>query len=518
MNDVLYRDELEEQIAQGWRVSPLATAIRFSHEEDIEFHAAPHLKLISDAIVDAVNGDAPPYLIVNMPPRHGKSWLITRRTSEWFLANNPTAHVGVIGYGNDFAKDWGRIIRNDFKRHSDLVGFTLAEDSQAANKWHTSEGGMLWTAGIDGSILGRGADLMIIDDPVKSSKEAHSPTERDNLWRAYTGQIRSRIQGVVVVVMQRWDEDDFCARLLDPSKGGGPHLWRVLPLPALYDKVAAKDGPCPLGRQVGDMLWPEKWPEEKLRLAMASSDEDWESMYQQRPPSHADQGAVYYAFEPNVNVRQHLDYDDRYALCWSLDFNVDPFCSVIAQIIETAPMNHYFGREVVKEVRVLQEIIQRNSRTSGHCDEFIRRCHTYFKRNGRLPRVKIFGDASGAQRNTAAQSTDWEIVKEKLRLAGIEFEWFVRKGNGSVRDRTNTVNAALRSAAGRNSLFIDSRCAWVIKDLKNVRWRRDSNNNPTSELDTKEQDRTHVSDALSYMTLFHFGLFGQTGEMSGSIG
>ena len=139
----------------GWKATPLTTACTLGAERKEPFDPAAHLRLVSDAIVRAVQGGGPRFIVVSMPPRYGKSHLISRRTPAWFLANFPHLNVGVAGYSDDFASNWGRMVRNDVQDNPERFGFGIAEDSAAAANWHTTLGGSMWCAGVGGSVTDR---------------------------------------------------------------------------------------------------------------------------------------------------------------------------------------------------------------------------------------------------------------------------------------------------------------------------------------------------------------------------
>jgi hypothetical protein len=506
----------EEMIADNsWCQSPLTVATTFSYEEEVYFDPAPHLKVISDAIVEAVLGLNKRFIIVSMPPRHGKSWLITRRTPEWYLSVFPRKMVGVVGYGTGFVRDWGRLIRNDLDFHEDLIGFGIADDSGAADRWHTSLGGELWAQGTGGQVVGRGADLLIIDDPIKNMSEAYSPAYRDALWTMWKSGIRTRLHpgGVVVVVMQRWHSDDFAGRLLGGFEDTDPSVWREIRLPAIWDG----DAPDVIGRQKGQALWPARYNLDELNgLKRGMDAQTWDAVYQQIPVNLQGAGLVYYGFKPDQHVFE-MERDVRLPMFWGLDFNVDPMSNVIGQVKEMWGPHAHLTNQKISTVEVLDEISLPNSNTVEACKEFHARCQA-MNRGARVE-LHVYGDASGNQRHTNATKTDWQIVRQFLnensRYYGAHYH--VPSQDPPVRDRTNSMNGALRAADGEKSLFIHPRCKELIKDFKGIVWKRDSNGNATSQLDKSDPMRSHMSDALGYVIYQKFGLNEFAGEVSGSL-
>jgi predicted phage terminase large subunit-like protein len=207
-----------------------------------------------------------------MPPRHGKSELASRRFPAWYVGRNPNKQIIAASYNSDISADFGREVRNIVAAPEYRAVFTtrLSEDSQAANRWHTNEGGMYVSAGVGTAITGRGADILLIDDPVKDREEADSETRRVRVWDWYTSTAYTRLMpgAAIIVIQTRWHEDDLAGRLLAQSRVGGDQ-WEVLSLPAIDGDKA---------------LWPEWYPVERLNEIKAVLPmRDWTALYQQDP-------------------------------------------------------------------------------------------------------------------------------------------------------------------------------------------------------------------------------------------
>lgn len=198
-------------------------------------------------------------------------------------------------------------------------------------------------------------------------------------------------------------------------------------------------------------------------------------------------GRVYFAFDRLKHVRSQA-YDPRSPLCWSLDFNVGWMCSVIAQKIND-------------HVHILGEIILPDSNTHAACTAFLERAEKLLPRVTPLPQVRIYGDATGGARDSAASRTDWQIVRETLGQHANRFTTSIqtRSANPPLKDRINCLNARLVNQAGDTRLSVDSRCKFLIDDLERVHWKSDAHGNALNELDKSEPKRTHVSDALGYL-------------------
>jgi hypothetical protein len=212
-------------------------------------------------------------------------------------------------------------------------------------------------------------------------------------------------------------------------------------------------------------------------------------------------GRVYHAFQTEYNV-QPLQFHSRYPLFWSLDFNVNPMCSVI-------------GQQINGVVHVLDEIVLNDSHTLAACEAFLHRVRGW--RPGYWPlHLSLYGDATGDHRHTSASRTDWQIVKDFLYQHAAEFAVAnkVRHVNPALKDRLNCVNALLRNQAREHRLLVDPRCKELIRDFEQVCWKTDPHRNPLTELDKSDPLRTHVSDALGYLIAAEFSMYPPGGYRS----
>ena len=177
--------------------------LAFAGFTNIAYKAAPHHKLIADKLEGVARGEIK-RLMICMPPRHGKSELASRRFPAWYLGQQPGKQVIAASYNSDLANDFGREVRNIVASPEFQVLFNvnLAQDSKAANRWHTDKGGMYVAAGVGTAITGRGADILLIDDPFKDRAEADSELNRKSVWDWYTSTAYTRLMpgGAVVVI------------------------------------------------------------------------------------------------------------------------------------------------------------------------------------------------------------------------------------------------------------------------------------------------------------------------------
>jgi hypothetical protein len=217
-------------------------------------------------------------------------------------------------------------------------------------------------------------------------------------------------------------------------------------------------------------------------------------------------GLVYYTFERGKHVRQQT-YDPRRGIFWSLDFNINPMCSLIGQ------------QDGIFTTHVLKEMMLPDSRTPAACEAFLAHTKEWYSVSREPLQVRIYGDATGSGRKTAASQTDWQIVREFFNrhrdLFTASFQ--LRSSNPEVKDRVACVNSRLRNQAGERHIEIDPRCQQLIADLEQVHWRTDASGNSLSEIDKSDPKRTHLSDAFGYMIEKEFPMKPRAGERSGYV-
>ena len=220
---------------------------------------AKHLDHIVDRLRAVAAGNQR-RLEVFAPPRHGKSELLKYFTA-WYLGRFPDRTVIVASYNDDLAADFGRAVRRILNTHgNELFGIELATDSSAVNRFQlANHDGGLYAVGVGGSMTGRGADLMILDDVIKSDVEALSETTQRRHWDWWRSVVLTRLhpQAAIVAVGTRWSVDDLLGRLADSG------TFDVVRLPAL-----AEDDD-PIGREPGEALWPEMFPRDVLEAIRA---------------------------------------------------------------------------------------------------------------------------------------------------------------------------------------------------------------------------------------------------------
>jgi hypothetical protein len=222
--------------------------------------------------------------MILMPPGSAKSTYTSLLFPVWWFLRHPRSTVICASHSLGLARSFGRRARDLVQDHAEQLGFAIKPSHRAAANWSTTEGGEYLAVGVRGSIIGRRADLIIIDDPVRSHAIADSKRQRDFIWDWYKSDVSTRLKpgGRVALVMTRWHKDDLGGQLEATAEDG----WRVLRLPALAE---AGD---PLGRPLGEPLWPEWEGKDALaRRRALIGDRAWSALYQQRP--HAPGGSVF---------------------------------------------------------------------------------------------------------------------------------------------------------------------------------------------------------------------------------
>ena len=260
-----------------------------------QYQADPAHALIASKLDDVRRGEIK-RLMIFAPPQHGKSELTSVRMPALWLGNRPDDTVILTSYAADLAESKSREARNlvESVEYQRLFPIHAARDSRAVNHWKVDghRGGML-TGGVGGPITGHGAELCIIDDPVKNWEEAYSETYRERVWDWWRSTLRTRVRegAPIVLIMTRWHEDDLAGRLLLDQPGE----WEVLRLPALAETQEERDEsarllglpqgqPDPLGRAPGEALCPRRFSAETLeQIKRDVGPLVWWSLYQGVP-------------------------------------------------------------------------------------------------------------------------------------------------------------------------------------------------------------------------------------------
>jgi predicted phage terminase large subunit-like protein len=235
----------------------------------------PHLRYIQ-SYMDKVTAGEIDRLMIFMPPRHGKSEQVTVRYPAYALERDPTKRILIASYGSKLAESFSRKTRS-IVRARNIV--ELDPERKAAPQWKTRAGGGLDAAGVGGPITGLGFDIIIIDDPVKSSEEANSKASREHNWDWYNSDLFTRREPGCAIILQmtRWHEDDLAGRILEQDGDN----WTVLSLPAF---CVGDDPPdYPVERAYREALCPQRYDEKALEELERVLGRNFTALYQQRP-------------------------------------------------------------------------------------------------------------------------------------------------------------------------------------------------------------------------------------------
>ena len=240
-----------------------------------------HVRLIAREL-EAVERGEIDRLMLFLPPRHGKSHTASENFPAWYLGRNPDHYVIAASHTQELADDFGRKVRNQIADPAFgqiFPGVRIKADSTAAKRFHvegnpldsftTGQNGAYFAVGVGGPLTGRGAHLLLIDDPIKNREDADSETIRKKIKDWYTSTAYTRLMpgGRIVIIQTRWHEDDLSGWLL---KEHAHENWRVVNLPAVNER--------------GEALWPEQYDIAALdRIKLAVGPRDWSALYQQRP-------------------------------------------------------------------------------------------------------------------------------------------------------------------------------------------------------------------------------------------
>lgn len=251
-----------------------------------KYQAKRHHQALAAALEEVSRGNIK-RLIVSMPPRHGKTELCCVRFVPWYLAKFPGKHAIYATYNEQLAKDKGSEVRAIMAEPAYSQIFPdchLAKGGKAQGRLKTTNQNWAYFVGRGGSITGRGGDLIVVDDLFKNDEEADSPAMREKVWKWFTGTIMNRFMtddGVMILVMTRWHEDDVIGRLTDPENPNYSEEvargWDVVNIPA-----EAEYGDI-LGRELGEPLWPERFGKKYLAEQKALSARRYSCLFQGNP-------------------------------------------------------------------------------------------------------------------------------------------------------------------------------------------------------------------------------------------
>jgi predicted phage terminase large subunit-like protein len=283
IEDPVERRKLKIQIIQRSKAKQLKKVrtdfLSFVKHMWPDFIEGSHHSTIADKFNRLATGELK-RLIINMPPRHTKSEFASFFLPAWMIGKNPKLKIIQATHTAELAVNFGRKAKHliDSEDYQNIFKTRLQEDSKAAGRWNTSDGGEYFAVGVQGAVTGRGADLLIIDDP-HSEQDVNSPNAFEKAYEWYTSGPRQRLQpgGIIVMVMTRWSTKDLTQRLVNAQSEEKADQWEVVEFPAILPN--------------GKPVWPEYWKIEDLESVKASAGiAKWNAQYMQDPTS--EEGAL----------------------------------------------------------------------------------------------------------------------------------------------------------------------------------------------------------------------------------
>ena len=276
---------VDELSARKYKQKARDDLMEFCKHMQADYKVGKHHRMLGDMLMDIEQGNKD-RICVNIPPRHGKSQLVSIMFPAWFLGRNPNKKVMMVSHTTDLAVDFGRKVRNmiatdDYKAIFPTV--SLAVDSKSAGRWNTNTGGEYYACGIGSSIAGRGADLLIIDDPHSEQDVINGNFEvfeKAYEWFTYGARTRLMPGGSVAIIQTRWHMDDLTGRVVtDMSQNTKADQYDIVEFPAILE---VPDEKTPGYTQ--KPLWPEFFDLDALLRTKASMPSfQWNAQYQQEP-------------------------------------------------------------------------------------------------------------------------------------------------------------------------------------------------------------------------------------------
>lgn len=239
-------------------------------------------KLEKGTLIHPKTGRPVRRVLFNLPPRHGKSQITTVMFTLYYMARKPTREIISTSYGDQLVQTFGRTIKDlavDNLVHQAFPDFKMSDQWTAVDYWKTDAGGVYVGASMHGSVVGKGANLLLWDDPFKSRAEAESPTQRNKVWDSYVGSLHTRKQPeldgtppIEIGILTRWHPDDIAGRIMetDEYKNGE---WLVVSFPAIIDADTPDER----------ALWEARVPLHELKKMQRLNKREFEAQYQQRP-------------------------------------------------------------------------------------------------------------------------------------------------------------------------------------------------------------------------------------------
>lgn len=410
-------------------------------------------------------------IIINMGPGSGKSELCSVHVPLWLFANDPSHKIISASGTPELPVKFGGAVKDALK--NPLYNTKVRADSDAKAWFQTTAGGQMKATTIMGGSIGFRANTFLIDDPYGKMAQARSRAYRLATEEFYTYVAASRLEpdGNVIVIHHRMHPLDLTDFLL---KGPGGSVWEHISLPSIAT------GPDVLGRAKGEALCPDRYDIPKLEAIRLEMRYAFEPMHQQDPGSLVS-GRLYTSFAPENESPIELAAGHDVDLC--VDFNINPGMHFLVG-------QHFKGDD---SFRYTHEIHGPRMNLVQAAAEFVKLWRTLPWK----PTVRLFGDASGGAANVADGRSNWSILTNTLKAAGINTRNLVPFANPGIIDSVNSLNEALcDSVTGARRMKVSPRCERLLVDLREV--QADEDGKP----DKTDGELTHASDAARYHVHF----------------
>lgn len=442
-------------------------------------------------------------LMVFMPPQHGKSEIVSRMLPAFILGRNPKAKIVLASYSADLSSSFNRDCQRkiESEEYNDVFPDTKISGnnvvSGAKGSWLRNSdvfevvghGGFLKTTGVGGSLTGTPADFAIIDDPVKDSVEAMSPTYQERNWNWYNDVLFTRIHNnsSILLTQTRWDVNDLAGKLLQSMENDVGEQWTILNLPAIRTDYSNPEDP----REIGEALWESRHGKEKLMMVRAQSIRTFEALYQQNPRPTQAGGEAYHQFRTELHSKE-VHYNDALPLHITFDFNTVPYMTLcIWQVV---------GKNAVQ----IDEIClpPPRSTTRDTCREFKR------KYIGHKSGLFIYGDPAGKKNDTRFEKghNDFTIALSELQEYKPSLRLLTKAP--SVAMRLNFINTIFESGFMGCNITIGINCKNTVEDYAYLKQDADGGKlkekakDPTTGVSYEK--RGHTSDANDYFLCYVF--------------
>jgi hypothetical protein len=470
-----------------------------------------HHKLLCNYLDRFVVGEIT-RLMVFMPPQHGKSELVSRNLPAYILGRAPKSKIVIASYSDtlatSFNRDCQRIIDED--KYHDVFPDTYLGNSNVVNQLHkvlrnadifetAKHRGFLKTVGVGGSLTGTAADFLLIDDPVKDSIEAMSPTYQVRNWNWFNDVAKTRLHNnsKVLITQTRWDVNDLSGLLLKGMSEGYGEKWVILTLPAIKEDNFNKEDP----RQIGEALWESWHSKERLMAIQKQSLRTFQSLYQQNPKPTQVGGEFYKSFHihkqvvdasliKGFNIVNGHPYNEILPLHISFDENVHPYLPCTVHQLE--------GKTDIQ----VNEICMTHPRNTikAICREIFEQYRHHIGKP-----VFIYGDQTAIKEDVKLEKgmNFFVLIQNELEGYGFKVTRRVQSKNPSLVMRGLFINAVFEAQYGGLDFLIHQDCVKTVEDYVSIKEDADGTKlkQTAKEMSTgvTYQRWGHLSDCNDYL-------------------